>query len=116
MKKIEIVLLPSKINDVKDALRKIGINKMTVSKVGRSHGQTSSRGYCRGGKYESRYEPVFLSKTKIEMEVAEEELEKALDAIEESAKGNVYGEGKVFVYFLDKTIELGKRARSVSRI
>ena len=58
----------------------------------------------------------FYAKTKIEMEVAEEELEKALGAIEESAKGTVYGEGKVFVYFLDKTIELGKRARSVSRI
>ena len=61
---------------------------MTVSKVRKSGGQTSHTGYCRGGKYESKYEPVFFAKTKIEIEVAEEELEKVLGAIEGMHRGH----------------------------
>jgi nitrogen regulatory protein PII len=82
MKKVEMVIVPPKINHVKDALRKIGINKMTVSKVRKFGGQAGYTGYCRGGKYESKYEPAFLAETRIEMVVAEEDLEKVLGAIE----------------------------------
>jgi nitrogen regulatory protein P-II 1 len=116
MKKIEVVILPSKINNVKDALGKIGIINMTVSKVRRFGGQTSHTGYCRGGKYESKYEPVFFPKTKIEIEVAEEELEKVLGAIEDCTEGTLYGDEKVFVYSLDDTMHLGKKAKSVAGI
>jgi nitrogen regulatory protein PII len=116
MKKIEAVILPSKINSVKDVLRKIGIINMTVSKVRRLGGQTSHSGYCRGGKYESKYEPVFFAKTKIEIEVAEEELEKVLGAIEDCTEGTTYGDEKVFVYSLDETMRLGRKARSVAGI
>ena len=101
MKKIEVVILPSKINNVKDALRRIGIINMTVSKIRKLGGQTGCTGYCRGGKYESKYEPVFFAKTKIEIEVAEEDLEKVLGAIEDCTEGAVYGDEKVFVYSLD---------------
>jgi nitrogen regulatory protein P-II 1 len=116
MKKIEAVILPSRINNVKDALRKIGIINITVSKVRRFGGQTSHTGYCRGGKYESKYQPLFSTKTKIEVEVAEEELEKTLGAIEDCAEGTMSGDGKVFVYSLDDTMQLGRKARSVAGI
>jgi nitrogen regulatory protein PII len=116
MKKIEMVIDPPKINTVKDALRKIGINKMTVSKVRKFGGQAGYTGYCRGGKYESKYEPVFLAETRIELEVAEEDLDRVLAVIEESADGVTDGDEKVFVYSLDETMQLGKKTRSVARI
>jgi nitrogen regulatory protein P-II 1 len=116
MKKVEMVIVPPKINNVKDALRKIGINKMTVSKVRRFGSQPGYTGYCRGGKYESKYEPVFLAETRIELEVAEEDLERVLAVIEESADGATDGDEKVFVYSLDETLKLGKKTRSVAGI
>ncbi len=111
-----MVIVPPKINNVKDALRKIGINKMTVSKVRRFGGQAGHMGYCRGGKYESKYEPVFLAETKIELEVAEGDLERVLAALEESADGAALGDKEVFVYSLDETMKLGKKARSEASI
>ena len=90
---------------------KIGINKMTVSKIRRFGGQTGYTGYCRGGKYESKYEPVFFAKTKIEIEVAEEDLEKVLGAIEDCTEGAVYGDEKVFVYSLDDAMKLGREGK-----
>jgi len=114
MKKVEMVIVPPKINNVKDALRKIGINKMTVSKVRKFGGQAGYTGYCRGGKYESKYEPAFRAETKIEFEVAEEDLERALAALAESAEGVVYGDEKISVYSLDDAIKLGKKTKSVA--
>jgi nitrogen regulatory protein PII len=112
MKKVEMVIVPPKINHVKDALRKIGINKMTVSKVRKFGGQAGYTGYCRGGKYE----PAFLTETRIEMEVAEEDLEKVLGAIENCTEGAMNGDEKVFVYSLDETMQLGRKARKVAAI
>jgi nitrogen regulatory protein PII len=113
MKKIEIVIASFKINKVKKALTKLGITKMTVSKVRRFGGQTGGYGdYCRGGKYES----ASLAKAKIELEVAEKDLERSLGAIEESAEGTLYGAEKVFVYSLDDTIELWRKTKSVATV
>jgi nitrogen regulatory protein PII len=111
MKKVEMVMAPLKIKVVKDALREIGVNKMTVSKIRRSVDQTDYTGYCRGGKYESKYEPIFLAKTKLEIEVVEKDLEKVLGVIEDYTEGVVYGDEKVFVYSLDETMQLGRKAR-----
>jgi nitrogen regulatory protein P-II 1 len=116
MKKVEMVIAPFKIKAVKDALRKIGIINMAVSKVRRFGDQTSHTGYCRGGKYESKYEPIFVARTKIEIEVAEEELEKVLGAIEDCTEDAAYGDEKVFVYSLDDAIRLGKKTRRVAAI
>ncbi|HVN95820.1 MAG TPA: P-II family nitrogen regulator [Syntrophorhabdaceae bacterium] len=113
MKKIEVVIASFKVNDVKRALTRIGITKMTVSKMRWLGGQA---GYCRGGKYESKWAPAFLSKTKIDLDVAEKDLERVLGAIEESAEGTVYGDDKVFVYSLDDIIELRGQAKSAATI
>ena len=115
MKKVEMVIAPFKIKAVKDALARIGINKTTVSKIRRFGGQTNHTGYCRGGKYESKYEPVFSAKTKIEVEVAEDDLEKVLGAIEDCTEA-AYGDEKVFVYSLDDAIQLGRKPRRVAAI
>lgn len=114
MKKVEMVIAPFKINDVKKALTRIGINKMTVSKARRFGGHVAYMGYCRGGKYESKYEPAFRAETKIEFEVAEEDLERALAALAGSAEGAAYGDEKVSVYSLDDTIKLGKKKNSMA--
>ena len=111
-----MVIAPFKIKAVKDALARIGINKTTVSKIRRFGGQTNHTGYCRGGKYESKYEPVFSAKTKIEIEVADEDLEKVLGAIEDCTNGAAYRDEKVFVYSLDDAVRLGKKTRKVAAI
>lgn len=113
VKKVEIVIAPFKIKGVKGALARIGMNKITVSKVRSFGGQTSHTGYCRGGKYESKYEPIFFTKTKIELEVAEEDLEKVLGTIEGCTESAVYGDEKVFVYSLDDTRQLVRKAASI---
>jgi nitrogen regulatory protein PII len=116
MKKVEMVIAPFKIKVVKDALARIGFNQMTVSKIRKLGGQTNCTGYCRGGKYESKYEPVSFAKTKIELEVAEEDLENILGAIEDCTEGTENGDEKVFVYSLDDAIQLGRKARRVAAI
>lgn len=116
MKKVEMVIAPFKIKVVKDALARIGFNQMTVSKIRKLGGQTSCTGYCRGGKYESKYEPVSFAKTRIEIEVAEEDLENVLGAIEDCTEGAAYGDEKVFVYSLDDAMRLGKKTRRVAAI
>jgi nitrogen regulatory protein PII len=110
MKKVEMVVAPFKVNHVKKALTGLGIDKITVSKVRGFRGQIGYREYCRGGKYE----PAFLARTKIELEVAEKDLEKVLAAIEESTEGAAYGDEKVFVYSLDDTIKLGRKTKNVA--
>jgi nitrogen regulatory protein PII len=116
MKKVEIDIAPFKIKVVKDALRKTGINNMKVSKIRRFGGQIGCTGYCRGGKYESKYEPIFFSKTKIEVEVADEDLEKVLGAIEDCTESAAHDDEKVFVYSLDNTLQLGRMTRKLAAI
>jgi nitrogen regulatory protein P-II 2 len=116
MKKVEMTIAPFKIKVVRDALARIGFNQMTVSKIRKLGGQAGCTGYCRGGKYESKYEPVFFSKTKIEIELADEDLEKVLGAIEDCAEGASNRDEKVFVYSLDDTVKPGKKIGSVAAI
>jgi nitrogen regulatory protein PII len=116
MKKVEIVVSSFKVNNVKEVLAGLGITKMTVSKVHKSDGQAGYIGYCRGGKYESKYEPVFLTKTKIELDVAENDLERILTAIEENAEGTLYGGEKIFVYSLEDVRGIRKKEKSLAAI
>ena len=112
MKKVETIIMPFKIDDVKDALAKIGIRDMTVSEVRSPGGQTEYTEYYRGG----RYEPAFTTKAKIEVEVAEEDLESVLAAIEKSAESAPYGGKKVLVYTLDDRKGFREKTRSVAAL
>ena len=111
MKKIEAIVKPFKLEDVKEALREIGIEGMTVSEVkgfGRQKGHTE---IYRG----SEYTVDFLPKIKLEIVAADEQVERAVETIVSSAKTGKIGDGKVFVSNIEEAVrirtdERGERA------
>jgi nitrogen regulatory protein P-II 1 len=111
MKKIEAVIKPFKLNDVKEGLAAEGIQGMTVSEVkgfGRQKGHTE---IYRG----SEYTVDFLPKMKIEIVVADNQAEAAVNAIIKAARTGKIGDGKIFVSPVEdairiRTEEHGERA------
>mgnify|MGYP006304440791 FL=1 len=102
MKKIEAIIKPFKLEEVKEALADLGIEGMTVSEVkgfGRQKGHTE---IYRG----SEYTVDFLPKIKIEVVVTDSALESALGAIVKSAKTGKIGDGKVFVSPVEEAIRI----------
>jgi nitrogen regulatory protein PII len=102
MKKIEAIIKPFKMEDVKDALSELGIEGMTVSEVkgfGRQKGHTE---IYRG----SEYTVDFLPKVKFEIVVTDENAEKAVKAISDSAKTGKIGDGKIFVLPIENAIRI----------
>lgn len=102
MKKIEAIIKPFKMDDVREALAEVGIAGMTVSEVkgfGRQKGHTE---LYRGAEYQVD----FLPKIKIEMVLADDLVEQAIEAIQNSAKTGKIGDGKIFVYNVDHAIRI----------
>ena len=102
MKKIECIIRPFKLEEVKEALTNVGIRGMTVSEVrgfGRSRGHTE---LYRG----SEYTIEFVPKLKLEIVVAEEDLDQALEAVQQSASTGKIGDGKIFVLPIDETVRI----------
>jgi nitrogen regulatory protein P-II 1 len=102
MKKIEAIIKPFKLDDVKEALFEVGISGITVSEVkghGRQQGHTE---LYRGAEYVVD----FLPKLKIEIVVKEEEVEKVIEAIIQSARTGKIGDGKIFVMPVEKAIRI----------
>lgn len=102
MKKIEAIIKPFKLEDVKEALTNVGIEGMTVSEVkgfGRQKGHTE---IYRG----SEYTVDFLPKIKIEIVLADNQIESAVAAIIKGARTGKIGDGKVFVYPVENAIRI----------
>ncbi len=102
MKKIEAIIKPFKIEEVKDALSELGIEGMTVTEVkgfGRQKGHTE---IYRG----SEYTVDFLPKIKLEVVLADSAVEGAIKAIVESAKTGKIGDGKLFVLPVENVIRI----------
>jgi nitrogen regulatory protein P-II 1 len=102
MKKIEAIIKPFKLDEVKDALHDVGIEGMTVTEVkgfGRQKGHTE---IYRG----SEYTVDFLPKIKIEIVLGDERVEAAVGAILKSAKTGKIGDGKVFVTTIAEAIRI----------
>ena len=102
MKKIEVIIKPFKLEEVKDALAEIGIEGMTVIEVkgfGRQKGHTE---IYRG----SEYTVDFLPKIKIEIVVADQIVEGAVGAIIKAAKTGKIGDGKVFVSTIEQAVRI----------
>jgi nitrogen regulatory protein P-II 1 len=102
MKKIEAIIKPFKMEDVKEALAEIGIEGMTVTEVkgfGRQKGHTE---IYRG----SEYTVDFLPKVKFEVVVTDGMVEKAITAISASAKTGKIGDGKIFVLPIENAIRI----------
>ena len=112
MKKIEAIIKPFKLNDVKDALHEVGLQGMTVSEVkgfGRQKGHTE---IYRG----SEYTVDFLPKIKIEMIVPDTIVAAATDAIVKSARTGKIGDGKVFVFAVEEAIRIRTEERGEKAI
>jgi nitrogen regulatory protein P-II 1 len=103
MKKIEAIIKPFKLEDVKEALVEAGIEGMTVSEVkgyGRQQGHSE---LYRGAEYVVE----FIPKIKLEIVVSNDEyLNKAIEAIKSAAKTGKIGDGKIFVSSVEKTIRI----------
>jgi len=102
MKKIEAVIKPFKLDEVKDSLNEIGIQGMTVTEVkgfGRQKGHTE---LYRGAEYVVD----FIPKIKIEIVTSDELAPKVVDAVEKSAKTGKIGDGKIFIYSIEDVIRI----------
>src|SRR5204863_5572819 len=112
MKKIEAIIKPFKLDDVKDRLREVGVQGMTVYEV-KGFGRT-------GGKKEvyrgSAYVVDFVPKVKIEIVVADDAVHQVLDAIEKSAKTGRIGDGKIFVTPVDEAVRIRTGERNEEAI
>ena len=111
MKKLEAIIKPFKLEEVKDALGEVGIEGMTVCEVkgfGRQKGHTE---IYRG----SEYTVDFLPKVKVEVVMADDMVDKAVTAVVNAAKTGKIGDGKVFVLPVEhairiRTEEVGEKA------
>ena len=102
MKKIEAIIKPFKLEDVKEALAEAGITGMTVSDVkgyGRQQGHSE---LYRGAEYVVD----FLPKIKLELIIAEDDVQKVVELITDAAKTGKIGDGKIFVSPIEKIIRI----------
>jgi len=102
MKKIEAIIKPFKLDDVREALSDIGVNGLTVTEVkgfGRQKGHTE---LYRGAEYVVD----FLPKIKLELVIADSILDSAVDAIIKAAHTGKIGDGKIFVTTVDQVIRI----------
>ena len=102
MKKVEVILQPFKLDEVKAALLGVGIDGMTVSEV-RGHGrQKGHKEVYRGQEYQLD----LLPKTKLEIVVAEAKLQEVITAVTTAARTGKIGDGKIFVYEVVEAIRI----------
>jgi nitrogen regulatory protein PII len=102
MKKIEAIIRPFKLDEVKEALTEEGVHGLTITEVrgyGRQKGHTET---YRG----SEYRIEFVPKIKIEVIVDSEQVEKVVDAILRTAKTGEVGDGKIFIYNIEEAIRI----------
>ena len=102
MKKIEAIIRPFKLEEVKEALVEEGIRGLTISEVrgyGRQKGHTET---YRG----SEYRIEFVPKIKIEVFVEDSKVEKIVDAILKTAKTGQVGDGKIFIYNVEDVVRI----------
>jgi nitrogen regulatory protein P-II 1 len=112
MKKIELIIKPFKLDDVKDALSDLGIFGMTVVEVkgfGQQKGHTE---LYRGAEYQVDFVP----KVKIEIVVSDEKVEDAVEAVIEAARTGKIGDGKIFITNIEETIRIRTGERGASAL
>ena len=102
MKKIEAIIKPFKLDDVKDALNALGVQGMTVTEVkvfGRQKGHVE---LYRGAEYDIS----FIPKVKIEVVIADSMVDKIVSTIEEKAKTGKIGDGKIFISKIEEIVRI----------
>ena len=102
MKKIEAVVQPFKMEEVKEALKNIGIDGMTISEV-RGHGRQKGHKEVYRGQ---EYNVDLLPKVKFELVVADARFEEVIETITAAARSGKIGDGKIFVYDVAEAIRI----------
>jgi nitrogen regulatory protein P-II 1 len=102
VKKVEAIIKPFKLEEVKEALSSVGIKGLTVSEVKGFGRQKGHKELYRGAEYEIE----FLPKVKLEVVVSEGELEAVIEAIASSARTGRLGDGKVFVSPIEEVVRI----------
>jgi nitrogen regulatory protein P-II 1 len=102
VKKIEAVIKPFRLEDVKDALSKLGVEGMTLTEVKGCGHQRGHTEIYQG----SEYTTVFLPKLKIDLIVSDAQVEAAVNAIVRAAKTGKIGDGKVFISSIDEAVRI----------
>ncbi|HUI46628.1 MAG TPA: P-II family nitrogen regulator [Nitrospirota bacterium] len=112
MRKIEAIIKPFKLDEVKDALNAIGVQGMTVTEVkgfGRQKGHVE---LYRGAEYDIS----FIPKVKLEVVVAEAMVDKVVSTIEEKARTGKIGDGKIFIARLEEIVRIRTGERGETAI
>lgn len=112
MKKIEAVIQPFKLEEVKEALKNIGIDGMTVSEV-RGHGRQKGHKEVYRGQ---EYQVDLLPKVKLELVIASARLDEVLKTLVAAAKTGKIGDGKIFVYDVADAIRIRNDERGESAL
>jgi nitrogen regulatory protein P-II 1 len=102
MKKIEAIIKPFKLDDVKESLNRIGVSGMTITEVKGYGRQRGHKEIYRGAEYQVDFVP----KIKIDMVVDDALSPKVVETIQETAKTGKIGDGKIFVSSLEETIRI----------
>jgi len=102
MKKIEAIIKPFKVDDVKDALGELGIDGMTITEV-KGHGRQKGHTELYRG---AEYVVDFVPKVKVEIVVADERVDEALEVICSAASSGKVGDGKIFVSPVEQVIRI----------
>ena len=112
MKKIEAIIKPFKLDDVREALTDIGITGMTVTEVkgfGRQKGHTE---VYRGAEYAVDFLPII----KMELVLRDDQVDQAVDVIIETARAGKIGDGKIFIFPVEEAIRIRTGERSDSAV
>jgi nitrogen regulatory protein P-II 1 len=112
MKKIEAVIQPFKLDEVKEALKSIGIDGMTISDV-RGHGRQKGHKEIYRGQ---EYNVDLLPKVKLELVVPSERYEEVIKALTAAARTGKIGDGKIFVYDVAEAIRIRNDDRGESAL
>jgi len=112
MKKVEAIIQPFKLEDVKEALKAIGVDGMTVSEV-RGHGRQKGHKEVYRGQ---EYHVDLLPKVKLELVVPDSRLDEVTRTIVESARTGKIGDGKLFVYEVAQAIRIRNEDRGESAL
>lgn len=102
MKRIEAIIQPFKLDDVREGLKEVGVDGMTIYDV-RGHGRQKGHKEVYRGQ---EYEVDLLPKVKIEVVVADDRVDSTVKAITESARTGKIGDGKVFIYAVEDAIRI----------
>ena len=102
MKKIEAIIKPFKLDDVREALSETGVEGLTVTEV-KGYGRQKGHSELYRG---AEYQVDFMPKVKIDVVVLDEDVERTVEAILQAARTGKIGDGKIFVYNVERAVRI----------